>query len=169
MSTKGETMTETNNFFGCAIKGEISRYSEGMKEQHDPVILLNELVKLLNMPGVMQVRWEQYTPYFNDGDPCTFSTSDAQIKLEGMDETAGDWENGFLNAWDLTSDYHKKDVENYKGDLKEVSEQLKEFSGVLCGGHHNAVLNQKFGDPAAVIAYVNEGEVEFSVEFYEHD
>ncbi len=26
-------------------------------------------------PTVAGLRWRQYTPYFNDGDPCTFSTT----------------------------------------------------------------------------------------------
>jgi hypothetical protein len=30
-------------------------------------------------PDIRAVRWAQYTPYFNDGDACTFSRGDAEF------------------------------------------------------------------------------------------
>ena len=32
-------------------------------------------------PTIAAVKWAQYTPYFNDGDPCIFRVGDPQIKL----------------------------------------------------------------------------------------
>lgn len=32
-------------------------------------------------PNIEAVRWAQYTPYFNDGDPCTFSMTDPEIRF----------------------------------------------------------------------------------------
>lgn len=32
-------------------------------------------------PTIEAVRWVQYTPYFNDGDPCTFSLSSPEIRF----------------------------------------------------------------------------------------
>lgn len=163
-------MSDEQNFLGLEIKGVIVRYSEGAKEQHDPVIFLNALIEVFNVPGVLAVRWEQYTPYFNDGEPCIFHAGDPYIKLQGVDKEAGSYEDGYLTSWELTSDWHKNHVGGYEGDLQLASDKLNDFASILCNGHFNAVLNQKFGDPAQVIAYRNEqGQLEFSVEFYEHD
>jgi hypothetical protein len=37
-------------------------------------------------PEIRSVTWTQYTPYFNDGDTCTFSVHDFDVSL-GTDET----------------------------------------------------------------------------------
>lgn len=33
-------------------------------------------------PLAKAVKWSQYTPYFNDGSPCTFSRNDAELRLD---------------------------------------------------------------------------------------
>lgn len=47
--------------------------------------LVGEVVSpLLAFPGVTAVSWTQYTPYFNDGDPCEFSVNWPGIQF-GLD------------------------------------------------------------------------------------
>lgn len=48
-------------------------------------------------PEVAAVSWTQYTPYFNDGDPCTFrSNHDEPAVLDKEDMDDGQWyENSF--------------------------------------------------------------------------
>lgn len=46
-------------------------------------------------PKLHAVRWTQYTPYFNDGEACVFSVNSPYIKFEGLEEDAGDYEDGF--------------------------------------------------------------------------
>ncbi|HWJ26014.1 MAG TPA: hypothetical protein VNS32_05695, partial [Flavisolibacter sp.] len=43
-------------------------------------------------PGVKNVRWTQYTPYFNDGDACEFSSNAAWADLnhDGYDDDEND-------------------------------------------------------------------------------
>lgn len=46
-------------------------------------------------PSIASIRWTQYTPYFNDGEPCVFSVNSAEFILNGEDEwhdTWGDWD-----------------------------------------------------------------------------
>lgn len=38
------------------------------------------------VPEVQAVCWEQYTPYFNDGDPCVFSLNEIFFVAEGFDK-----------------------------------------------------------------------------------
>ena len=42
-------------------------------------------------PEVSRIQWAQYTPYFNDGDSCTFSVRDAEASIEGISEEIGGW------------------------------------------------------------------------------
>ena len=60
------------------IKAEMAAFDEKRKEltaqlKKDFPALLAPLFE--KYPGVKNVRWTQYTPYFADGDPCEFSSS----------------------------------------------------------------------------------------------
>lgn len=159
-----------SDFEGRAIKGDITRYTDGIKAQDDPQEFLDALDKLLAKPGVEAVRWNQYTPYFNDGEACTFRIYGASVKLAGDDEEVGDYGDGYRDTYNLyeygPGGYQDKVYISVNGiDGRGVYEALNEFEGVLEGGSHYVVLNQKFGDPATVTATT----AGFDVEFYDHD
>ncbi|UDL15302.1 hypothetical protein SEA_KUDEFRE_73 [Gordonia phage Kudefre] len=72
----------TNTLEGREIRGDISHYgSQGLPEQKPINELLIALDTLLAFPEVEAVRWEQYTPYFNDGDACEFGVREASLKF----------------------------------------------------------------------------------------
>jgi|SRR5579885_2153123 len=54
-------------------------------------------------PEIRSVVWSQYTPYFNDGDTCTFSVHEFDVNL-GTDETI------------------KEDVEAKKAEMKVAAD-----------------------------------------------
>lgn len=160
----------TNTFAGRTIDGEINRFTSGPGTQDDPALFLTALDELLDTPGVEAVRWNQYTPYFNDGEACEFSIYSAYVKVIGdEDEEAGDYGDGFRSLYDLFdygSDYTDKkyrQVGGYPGKL--IYDALHAFERVIESGRHDVILNEKFGDPAQVTATKNG----FEVEFYEHD
>lgn len=163
----------TDVFEGRTISGDIQHYTEPT-EQEDPQIFLDALDQLLGVPGVEAVRWHQYTPYFNDGEPCVFRIYTAYVKVAGDDLESGDDGNGFRSTYELFdydvsrgSDYNSRRVFNPIGgfDSKAINDALVEFERVLENGAHYAILNKKFGDPAEVTATT----AGFEVEFYEHD
>lgn len=183
---------ETTTFAGRTVEGEIPRYNDRAAVEQRPIEeFVAALDALLAFDEVAAVRWRQYTPYFNDGEPCNFSTYGASIKLVGAlakgaddedDEEAG-FEDLYLGYpagyWD-THDWHgrggkAKPVESDKvlqffgGDPREPSAELSAaaaaFEHVLESGGHYTQLNKVFGDPAEVTA-TTEG---FSVEYYDHD
>lgn len=51
-------------------------------------------------PQVLAVRWRQYTPAFNDGEPCEFRVGEYTLKLLGSADDAGDDENGFTDSYE---------------------------------------------------------------------
>lgn len=63
---------------------------------------------------VEQLFWNQYTPWFNDGDSCEFSTSDVQLVLVD-DETEEKYEEGSY-------------FPNWVSTIKEKIAQWKEFN-----------------------------------------
>lgn len=47
-------------------------------------LLRSELETIFeNNPEVKAIRWEQWTPHFNDGDPCEFMILEAKVSFDG--------------------------------------------------------------------------------------
>lgn len=150
----------TNEFLGKPVTGDISRYTDAAPTQEDPAILIDALNQVLEHPLAEYVKWNQYTPYFNDGDACEFSIHEARVKVEGIDED-GDYDDGTFGEWELSYYESTKSLEG----VDDLRARLKEFNGHLSSGRHYVILNEKFGDPAEVTA-TKDG---FAVEYYEHD
>lgn len=105
-------------------------------------------------PEIEALRWEQFTPYFNDGAPCEFGVRDLYYKLVGVDE-GGDYDDGF----EYPSTYQKPDgfaEQQWFKDVSELSEALQSAPDELLAA---------FGDHVRVI--VTKSGVD--VEEYEHD
>lgn len=100
-------------------------------------------------PTVEAIRWEQYTPYFNDGDACEFGVNDFVVKManpaEGSEEDEDD------------SDDDEDDDGFVYGD-STVAALEKEV-------RDDDVLEHIFGDHVRVTV-TRDG---FEVEEYEHD
>ncbi len=61
-------------------------------------------------PEIDHVFWSQYTPYFNDGEPCSFSRHDIYYVLDGEEDVDG--EGSYL--------YTNEDYRNALSNLEEV-------------------------------------------------
>jgi hypothetical protein len=107
-------------------------------------------------PTVQVVRWNQYTPHFNDGDPCTFSVgsiSASEVALKDMPEE---------DRHDTGSESWKESYNDRKTDkaAQAVYEVETLFHDI------EEVLNTAFGDGVEVTIERN-GEV--TVDDYDHD
>lgn len=88
-------------------------------------------------PEVVAFQWEQYAPYFNDGDPCEFSVHDLQVQLadpeaqkeaseeaEDVDEDDEDEEGDFDYIYGDKAG-HLKPVEQ---EFRSIPEDLMELA-----------------------------------------
>ncbi len=73
-------MTSTHtSFLGIPVDGDINRSSDRTPQR--PLSELEPLIRaVLADPTIHSFGWHQYTPYFNDGEPCVFSTGDVWIR-----------------------------------------------------------------------------------------
>lgn len=117
-------------------------------------------------PAIKAVGWTQYTPYFNDGEPCTFSVNDAWFSnAEGEDlEDISRWgeyegENekvfcceGYMLA--STSDYGKKyrDEVHSKAEGAIDLEVLANFNRMIQCEEMEKIMLAMFGDHATIVA-----------------
>jgi len=176
------TKEEKKTFFGSPIEGDIQRNYRNDKPQKSAEELHALLTEVLSDPGIEAVRWIQYTPYFNDGDPCYFRIGESSVKLKiatvneilgsiyGDDFDPNDEDNdynyegkvseGFIDTWSLR--YHKDDWKDKvsPSTLAAVEKFESEF-----GSSYENVTQDFFGDHAEVIATKDK----FTVEFYEHE
>lgn len=61
----------------------------------------------LSHPEINSIGWQQYAPYFNDGDVCSFSVHSDSCSINGIDR------------WDGASDFDDK-IYREVGDLIEI-------------------------------------------------
>lgn len=134
---------------------------------------LNNLFKEFvdKTPGVVSICWTQYTPYFNDGDPCTFSVHDPIAEFvdgyemdDATDRRVGLTPKGIeaLNAkdWNVWREMPEQEKFTESGLL------FLKMSRAICGDLSD-LCEELFGDHSKV-TYNIETE-EFIAESYDHD
>lgn len=107
-------------------------------------------------PEVKGVRWNQYTPYFNDGDPCTFSVNDPRFIMDEEPATGfyshgdDDYEIGYGKESSPLVDACKA----FEAAFREVPEELYEAA---------------FDDHAEITVMRDGAGVKVEVDEYSHD
>ncbi len=69
-------------------------------------------------PTIEAIKWDQYIPYFNDGDPCVFEIYEPNVKVIGNPE----WEEVYYE--DKYKHIKKWWVENTSGELEQIYETI---------------------------------------------
>lgn len=179
-------MTDTEQrttFFGIPVTGDIHRGDEPKDqrplEEFGPI-----LQAVLESPDVAAVKWTQYTPYFNDGEPCVFGANEIEVKfvpdaaarlaalpdaiLGRYDAEEDDEdERGWLEGWNLTT--YDRDARESVPNPQFADEPwigpVIALDLAVEGGEFDRVLLTAFGDHANVVV-TREG---IEVEEYTHD
>jgi 5'-deoxynucleotidase YfbR-like HD superfamily hydrolase len=109
-------------------------------------------------PEILLVSWTQYTPYFNDGDPCVFRVNEPCIAVEKheSEEQADDSYEEFIeyedyvypifSRWDSEDDHEK--YEDLLGKIEEILSEVESY------------LQNIFSDHSRVIAFKDKVVVE---------
>ena len=120
-------------------------------------------------PKVESFGWNQYTPYFNDGDTCTFSANTDYLSINGEYVDDCEWVGSIkVTNWGTynreTKVYDGRvEVPNEKHDsvLEEASEEIRSFLNTF----DDDFYIRKFGDHSE-ITVTKEG---VEVDDYDHD
>ena len=133
-------------------------------------------------PAITMITWNQYTPYFNDGEECVFGVHEPRFTNCPLDEIADinkwgeyDGENEKVwcitdPAWILKSDNKYYDTEkaalNALASAKELDiDSIQSFHSMVQTSEMEDVFRVMFGDHVTIIA-TREG---FEVKDLEHD
>jgi hypothetical protein len=170
------------NFLGIPIEGDINPGAHRVDQR--PIEELTPLFQaVLDQEDVFRFGWRQYTPYFNDGEPCVFSTyglwADPVGSVNDLEEYDDPSENGveYDDRWGKypnlgwIGEYpnRRKILGPYErpaqGDRQAAYDALLALNEAIDSGAFDDVLLEKFGDHAMITVYRNR----ISVEYYEHD
>lgn len=129
------------------IKAEMAAFDEKRKEltaqlKKDFPALLAPLFE--KYPGVKNVRWTQYTPYFNDGDACEFSTNagyaDLNYDVREEDEDEDEDETEEIKSEDTAAPEVPEEAE---GEFQDVLSSIDDsFYKDLFGDHVEVIVNR---------------------------
>jgi hypothetical protein len=118
-----------------------------------------------NHPTAEKIIWTQYTPYFNDGDACTFGVNDFELKLNvplsKNDEDDDDNDSYHYGDGDAASDL--QDNKNISAEDKAMCDDFHELEKSCM--KVKVVLETIFGDHCTVIA----SRKGFDIHEFEHD
>jgi hypothetical protein len=113
-------------------------------------VLIHELAQdLLSLdPAIRGVTWAQYTPYFNDGDPCTFGINDPALILARS--FADQYKDSMYcnSSNENEGEYEFSSQANKVQGLQPITLALREFSRFL--NENSSVAQEVFGDGVKV-------------------
>lgn len=109
-------------------------------------------------PTAEAIRWQQYTPYFNDGDECVFRVGDFTVKIFGITDST--YREGFFDNYKFLHKYAEK---NGLKDHVNVGTNLIKFNKLF--KDQDDLLRMIFGDHSQITCT----REEFIIESYDHE
>jgi len=181
-------MTGTN-FLGIPVEGSIQQADKRVPQK--PLSELEPLMRaVLDDSYIDSFGWTQYTPYFNDGDPCVFSVGEPwfrtveDVKAQkdaGSDDDYYDEDDDSFTIgygghptlgkqdWDYDNprdwDNRRKIYKQYEGSHPTSFRVCAELADAINSGAFEDVLLEAFGDHAKVTVRPSG----ITVDTYEHD
>lgn len=172
----------------------MSTLKELLSEINEKRIKLDEELKLISgqffseqskalfeqFPTLKSFSWTQYTPYFNDGDECTFgaNTDYPTVRLEAVKPTEDedeftdefeDEDDDYVSIYNVEKTADGKYIDKYSASGEEITDQKKiityEVAQFLQEFQDDA-MKMMFGDHVRVTVY-RDGSV--LQDEYEHE
>ena len=128
------------------IAADYEKYYKELEEEAKAVVFEEFKKIFVKYPHLTAIKWSQYTPYFNDGDECTFGVNDFCItNVEDIENITSYGEyDGDLPEGKFCEYLYGK----YKTDYPEVY-ALEKFAGSDVG---SGVFKGAFGNHVSVTA-----------------
>lgn len=146
-------------------KRNISKKEDSLSKE-----VLKEMKKLMtNNPLLVGVRWTQFTPHFNDGEPCVFDMYGPEIKFDESIVSLGEdaYNQGFVDTYYLTEEFFEKRVDILNMDRIAALQKAVKEVGKLYEHLYSMsrTMDAMFGDGYQVT--ITKDGVE--AEEYDHD
>jgi hypothetical protein len=152
-------MIATLNAIG-ARRAELTKQLE-----QEAVAILRPLLEgfLKDHPSIEALKWKQYTPYFNDGDECTFHVRELHVRMVGSPDDIGDYGDGYVSLPGSSSTYFDGSDFAELGGTRQLAGLLNDLESALHSNEEACLA--AFGDHVEVT--VTRDGIE--VDEYDHD
>lgn len=133
-----------------------------MMKESGTELLSEGLLPYIQHP-IIGIEWRQYTPYFNDGEPCIFGVNEPEFYLDGIDES--------LYAWVGNRDSKLYGDDQLKKAALEnplIVDNIKAINAFF-NSQPDDLFETVFGDHMKIKAMVVDGALKFETEEYDHD
>lgn len=123
-------------------------------------------------PFIEAVKWSQYTPYFNDGDVCTFSVNEPETIIDGEPRDCGKTEEWVVDGQEEVTDNwtyppRPRLRDKYvKKAVAPISLAAAEDFDRLHQSFDDDIFKAVFGDHVEVTYSLANG---FEIDEYEHE
>lgn len=125
--------------------------------------LKEELVEAVKEAGIPALKWQQFTPYFNDGDECVFTVYSPYIVGNPADDCGDGIDVDYSDPdYVFNSEYHKEAIERL-GLTREQYVQIRGIWNLL--ETQEDLLKEAFGDHVEVTVTADG----ITTEGYDHD
>lgn len=165
-----EETTPKETLLGIPIEGDIQPSTQWVDQR--PLEEFQPLIRrLLEDERILDFGWTQYTPFFNDGEPCEFSarapwvrtTEEEHLDPDEVDLTCDESSlHPTLGGRDWDTESRK--LVTVRGQHPDLSAAVQELRAALEGGSFDRVLMEKFGDHCQVTVRKDR----ISVDSYDH-
>lgn len=143
-------MSDRKDFMGIPIAGNYGGWARAVQQ---PIEDLYPYFKEAFDKGIKAVKWEQYTPGWNDGEPCEFSISD--VKFTANSEIAQAWLDSDDPDYDViypNHGYRYFDEENFMGYGEHPDgNEFKNINLPVAEGRFEDALRGVFGNDTQVV------------------
>lgn len=136
-----------------------SEYKEKMRKDGQAAFSTEMKKFFADNPDIEAIRWVQYTPHFNDGEPCVFRVREFEFKPVDKNEQSLIESDEYSSGPFLGGDYYKEEV---KAIWDKYNKRVTQLEDAVVD---NELMEMLFGDHCRVVATA-EG---FEVEEYNHD
>ena len=114
-----------------------------------------------NNPEIEAIRWVQYAPSFNDGDPCVFSMHEPDVKTQ-ISESGAKFDlisdGKFSERSDDADDEGFRSLYNLKGNDKHIRDAVVQLYRDLSAVEE--ALEEIFGSHSKIVATRNSIEID---------
>jgi hypothetical protein len=144
-------------------KAAIEKLNEEIKNRSQQVFA-NAISKYFTaFPIVEYITWTQYTPGFNDGEPCEFGVNGPYIRLKGDPfDDEDDYDEGTYIPSEWSRKNYPKDAakfdEKYGTHLNSI-QKAKSVAESIIGCMDESVLNMMYGDGSKIKIYADRIDV----------
>ena len=147
------------------------QYQKKMREEGEGLVKNMVRAFLDDNPDALAIKWCQYTPYFNDGDPCVFEVSEPYVRLKSIEaynsnRRQSEWHKDVTSMEELNKLGHNEDgfIDGWGfADTSPIRTNLQYFGNVL--SKSKDILLLVIGDHAEVTVTADS----LKIEEYDHD